>query len=306
MARFTHVCFTLIPWTAEEKEQFKKKKVPKLVNFLVVGLETCPDTGTIHGQGYCELKRQVRQKWLKRWLGNATHLEERWGTRHQCYAYCIKDDPDPYVYGTPPKKTYVEERAERAVAARKMLEHVKEDIRAHPYRALINRSIEIQIWAQRNLWMYRQFVQDIQMQGVGETPRTVTVFWGPTGTGKTRRAVDACYAAGVATPFIITFRAGQTPWFDGYAGQSHVVFDEFDPYACPVNDFKRLTDRYPLLVDVKGARVVAKWTHVYVTSNVNPATWWQNAEPADREACMRRISETVHLTEPYKPRDARA
>lgn len=75
--------------------------------------------------------------------------------------------------------------------------------------------------------------------------RKVYVFWGPTGTGKSRRAWDE--AGPDAYP-----KDPRSKFWDGYNGHSNVVLDEFRG-AIDVSHLLRWFDRYPVLVEVKGS-----------------------------------------------------
>ena len=102
------------------------------------------------------------------------------------------------------------------------------------------------------------------------------VFWvhGPTGTGKSRwvmRTVDR------SDLFV---KDGTSKWFDGYANQKTVLFDDFRPSKeLPFSLLLRLLDRYPVTVEGKGYSMnfAHKYSHPPPT---NPAL-----TPAARKSC---------------------
>jgi len=111
--------------------------------------------------------------------------------------------------------------------------------------------------------------------------RKVNVYWGPTGTGKSRRAWEE---AGLnAYP-----KDPRSKFWDGYTGQEHVVIDEFDG-AIDICHVLRWFDRYPVIVEVKGASVVFKAREIWITSNVDPREWYPAAKQAQQDALMRRL-----------------
>lgn len=74
--------------------------------------------------------------------------------------------------------------------------------------------------------------------------RTCHVFWGTTGSGKSR---DAWLAAGMDA----YSKDPRSKFWCGYRGQRHVVLDEFRG-GIDVSHLLRWLDRYPVIVEVKG------------------------------------------------------
>lgn len=112
--------------------------------------------------------------------------------------------------------------------------------------------------------------------------RTCHVFWGRTGTGKSRRAwgeagLDA-YPKDPATKF-----------WDGYQGQEHVVIDEFRG-TIGIHNMLRWLDRYPVIVEIKGSSVVLKCHTIWITSNLHPDYWYPELDKETKEALFRRMT----------------
>lgn len=117
-----------------------------------------------------------------------------------------------------------------------------------------------------------------------EQVKEVTIFWGPTGVGKSRKAWEL---AGLnAYPKIPT-----TKWWDGYRPEEHesVVMDEFTGQI-DITHMLRWCDRYPCIVETKGSSVVFKAKKIYITSNINPEFWWLMATEEQRAAFARRVT----------------
>lgn len=128
-------------------------------------------------------------------------------------------------------------------------------------------------------------VENAQPVGVEKRCR---VYWGQTGTGKSRRAWSE---AGMdAYP-----KDPNSKFWDGYRGQEHVVIDEFRG-TISISHLLRWLDRYPLLVEVKGSSVVCKASNVWITSNLHPKDWYQE-DQATIDALLRRLE----ITEIKKP-----
>jgi len=111
--------------------------------------------------------------------------------------------------------------------------------------------------------------------------RRCDVYWGPTATGKSRRAWDE---AGVdAFP-----KDPRTKFWDGYQGELNVVIDEFRG-VIDIANILRWLDRYPVRVEVKGSSRVLSASHIWITSNLPPEQWWPELDSITFAAFRRRI-----------------
>ena len=72
----------------------------------------------------------------------------------------------------------------------------------------------------------------------------VWVFWGATGTGKSRRAFETWPDA--------YRKMTNDKWWDGYHGEETVIFDDFKGSSMRLHDFQLIVDRYPVKVETKG------------------------------------------------------
>lgn len=114
--------------------------------------------------------------------------------------------------------------------------------------------------------------------------RTCFVFWGATGTGKSRRAWNE---AGVeAYP-----KDPRTKWWDGYSCQRHVVIDEFRG-SIDIAHMLRWLDRYPVLVEIKGASLPLVASTIWITSNLDPRLWYPECDEETKNALLRRLNIT--------------
>lgn len=111
--------------------------------------------------------------------------------------------------------------------------------------------------------------------------RVVNVFWGPTGTGKSRRAWEE--AGWQAYP-----KDPRSKFWDGYSGQQHVVIDEFRG-DIDIAHLLRWFDRYPVIVEVKGSSCVFAATHIWITSNLSPDFWYPGLDEGTQAALRRRL-----------------
>jgi len=123
---------------------------------------------------------------------------------------------------------------------------------------------------------------------VNDTPRNweseVYVYWGATGTGKTRKVHEE-------NPNVWVHTDG--PWFDGYQGEEAVLFDDFHGGVFKLPYLLKLLDRYPMRVPIKGGFVQWKPKRIYITSNLDPDTWFYNAHEEHKNALKRRFKEVL-------------
>jgi len=114
--------------------------------------------------------------------------------------------------------------------------------------------------------------------------RSCEVFWGATGTGKSRRAWaeagDCVYA-----------KDPRTKWWCGYSGQGNVIIDEFRG-TIDIAHMLRWLDRYPVCVEIKGASRPLCATNFWITSNVDPREWYPEVDEQTKAALLRRLNIT--------------
>jgi len=111
--------------------------------------------------------------------------------------------------------------------------------------------------------------------------RTVHVYWGSTGTGKSRRAwEEAGWSAFPKDPC--------TKFWDGYQGQEHVVIDEYRG-SIGISHMLRWLDRYPVIVEAKHGATTLAATTLWITSNLDPRLWYPTEDQATVNALLRRL-----------------
>nr|WAE42788.1 MAG: replication associated protein [Cressdnaviricota sp.] len=114
--------------------------------------------------------------------------------------------------------------------------------------------------------------------------RQVFVYWGPTATGKSRRAwMEAGDDAYCKDP--------RSKFWCGYQGEDHVIIDEFRG-GIDIAHLLRWFDRYPVRVEIKGSSVPLVASKIWITSNVNPVQWFPDLDTATYNALERRLTIT--------------
>nr|WAE42501.1 MAG: replication associated protein [Cressdnaviricota sp.] len=244
----------------------------------------------LHIQGYVELTKPQRLVAVKRLLKcDTVHLEERRGTREQARAYCMKAESrvdGPWEFGEWTGGGQGK-RNDLADACKVMMEGGLDAlIDAHPTSYV----------------KYSRGLKELlfhQEQKKAKTNRTlsVIVLWGPTGSGKTRTAMEIARTGN--SWFKLDMAAnGTNLWWDGYSGESTLIMDDFYGWI-PHGKLLNLLDIYPLRLDVKGSHTWACWTTVIITSNKPPEEWYEkNWEPLER-----RIHHTIHVDGTQEPEE---
>lgn len=117
--------------------------------------------------------------------------------------------------------------------------------------------------------------------------KQVYVFWGATGTGKSRRAwEEATFDAYPKDP--------NTKFWDGYRGQENVVIDEFRGLI-NISHMLRWLDRYPIIVEIKGSSCVLNAKKIWITSNLKPDVWYSELDDETKSALRRRFTQVIHF-----------
>lgn len=114
--------------------------------------------------------------------------------------------------------------------------------------------------------------------------KTVQVFYGAPATGKSRRAwEEATFEAFPKDP--------NTKFWDGYQQHTNVVIDEFRG-RIDVSHLLRWLDRYPVIVEIKGASVCLAAKNFWITSNLHPREWYPDLDEDTMNALLRRLNIT--------------
>lgn len=250
----------------DKLEEFVRQAVDDgWLRYCVGQVERAPSTGKEHFQGYLQCTRNMSMGSLcKRFADIKCHWAVRRGTHEQARDYVTKEETrvgNPILIGIP--KSGQGQRTDLEAMADSIMERksIREVALEHP-----TTFIKYHKGAERLLSLVLEKPKDRRRRTV-----QVQVFYGPSGTGKTRRALwenpDA-YCLNVQG-------SSNTIWFDGYFGQSCLLIDEFRGQI-PYGYLLSLIDPHPSMewVQVKGGQVPAQWTKVVITSNLPPNKWY--------------------------------
>lgn len=273
--RYRNVCFTSF-----RPREWKDTLDLAEFKYLVMQREVSPTTQREHWQGYAEFPDKRSFTYLKDLFGDDCHMEARRGTARQASLYCQK--PETAVPGTlfehgeisnPGKRTDISE-------AVKMIEEKKTD------SEIISQFPSTYVRYTRGLTAVRHALNRAAIPQ-WRTVETL-VLYGPTGTGKTRAAYEIDPSL-----FNLPLPANNALWFDGYDNQSTLLLDDF--YGWVKHAFLlRILDGHPLDVPYKGGFAPAAWTRVIITSNKEPALWYE--KHGLKPELIRRLTKTYELT----------
>ncbi len=220
--------------------------------YLVFQLEK-GESGTKHFQGYVYFKSAQTLMNALRFFSRKAHLMVARGTAGQNTKYCTKSKgrlDGPWLFGVMP------------------VQGKRNDI--HNVMALIRDGVkELQIAKEHPVpWAkyWKAFLRYRTLRTEDRDFKTrVVVLFGPTGTGKSRFAQSFLNSH---------WKQPGTKWYDGYTNQSVVVFDDFNTPWMKFDTLKRITDRYPLMVEIKGTCVKWRPHTLVITSNSHPRQWY--------------------------------
>ncbi len=244
----------------------------EIVRYIIYQREECPDTKKQHWQGYIEFYDNVRIGQVKKIIGES-HLEFRKGTRTEAREYCRK--ADTAIAGTVFEFGVWREEVTRK---RKLSDMLRTDMTLDE---LIEQDPHLFVMYHRGLkalFSLRSAKKAKLFRKV-----VVTVYIGPTGSGKTRRACQE--------PDHFFLPCSEKTWFDGYKGESCLILDDF--YGnIKYSQLLRILDGYEIQLPVKGGFIWGMWTKVIITSNAEPSEWYKMGfTPALR----RRINFIIQL-----------
>lgn len=242
--RLSRFVFTINNYTDDEY-QWLTTIFPQHYNpsWLIVGKEV-GENGTPHLQGACILGGQRAFSTVKMWPGfRRAHLETMRGKPEDSRRYCTKEDLQAYEHGTLPSPG---KRNDLHIAVEAI-----NDGTSLREMALGDHGVAV-VKFYKGLTVLRSLRSNPR-----DPAKPPLIYWlyGQTGTGKTKCAWE--FGIDYAPGADVYVSHGTLQWFDGYDGQSVVIFDDFRFKGLSFAFLLRVTDRYPMSVPFKGG--FANW-----------------------------------------------
>lgn len=222
--------------------------------------EEIGEEGTLHLQGYVEMRTQKSMLAMKKYLPRA-HWYRRRGNQEQAIEYCSKSDSHiggPYIFGVPSP----EERS------RTDLVRLHEDIK----KGMSEKDISDKYFTQ-----YLRYHKGIQAYMQLHAPKKhwicpIEVVVGEAGAGK------SYYVQNNLLKDKQQYWKDGTRWWPFYEGtEEAIIFDEFVGCYSPY-ELNRMYDPVPFAVEVKGSHRPFVAKKIVIISNYHPASWWSKVE----------------------------
>jgi len=266
-------CFTIFNYG---DHSLNALKAHKSIRYIIAGEEICPTTQHKHLQGYCEFKSSVEFSVIQKLLPKV-HIEPRRGTSTEAADYCKKDNKIFLEQGEMSKPQGKRTDIDNAVETIMSGATYKEVARQHPVQFVK---------------YYRGF-KELMVQLIEDRtkPPEVYVYWGGTGTGKSKTAREECPNAWVWAPQM-------EKWFQNYMGQKEAIFEEFRGQIT-FGHLLSICDPYNSPNQNKGGDIPFVAQKIIFTSPIHPEEWYQNLRGDDSiDQFIRRITKIVHFKKP--------
>lgn len=241
---------------------------PLPVQYLIGQLERGDENGYLHWQILVAFKKKTSLAGVKQLFGNSVHAEL--SRSAAATAYVQKEDTaiieTRFEFGAKPfqRNARVEWESVWTAAQSGNMEAIPANVRVVNYRTI------------------RAITSDYS-RPIG-LERECYVFWGVTGSGKSRRAWDEAGLEAYG-------KDPRTKFWDGYQSEENVVIDEFRG-GIDIAHLLRWLDRYPVRVEIKGASKPLMAKKIWITSNVPPEMWYPMLDEETMAALNRRLQVT--------------
>jgi hypothetical protein len=241
-ATFQRACFTIYGEKDLLPADLDWSKLSEKLRFLAYGREICPTTKRHHLQCYAYSKTPMRlTQWLQV-LGPKKHHIEAMRESFACNErYCSKEG-ELQKFGDEPKQGTRTDLVEvkRLLDSGKRPMEIAEEHEEH-FASVMR--------FERSFSKYAEYKRARKCQDDRTVP-DVYVRIGPPGSGKTKWLDDTFGTSGYA---IAPDNTGR--WYDG-CDHDVILFDDVEAGSIPpFSQWKRLCDRYPFKVPVKGGFV---------------------------------------------------
>jgi len=259
------------------------------VYYCVYQLESCPDTGRLHFQGYVEFVGKKTYTWMHENLDGLpdAHFEPRRGSQREAIAYCSKKASQlegPWEWGEP------REQGRRS----DLLDIQKKILEKRPLEELHHDHFSSFVRYGKAFREYKRISTRKR-----DFKSIVFLIVGPSGTGKSRFV--SALANYLGSVYKLPQPKGSGTYWDDYDGQDVCFIDEFDGNFMRPTFFNDLCDRYECVVPCHGGaghQFVSRY--IFIVSNYHPRFWWKKRSLEQQKQTFRRIDVTLFFPDACK------
>lgn len=240
----------------------------------------------LHIQGYVYFDNARTGRAVKtlihEWCGVEANMRIARGSAEDNKIYCSKEESrveGPFEHGDIPNQG---NRSDLAVAWELYQENgISKDL-------VDNYTSQMLMYGEKMKKLLQELRLSHWVQRKGYEPPEVIVLWGPTGTGKTRRAMEE---GAIKCKYTSRYQWGH------YEGQPVVCFDEFKGQVV-IEELLEYLDGHPTTVQIPymGNK---PWIpkKIYICSNFQPRDWWPQGVISNTQytALERRFTKVEYL-----------
>lgn len=280
--------FVIHDYTPENIERGRRwLELPECIG-ISAGLEICPKTKRPHIQGYVRLNKSVRKGHFRKIIGpNANGAKDWWMKEANAdwvdnAKYTSKDD-NVCWFKCPPASEQ---------GCRSDLKEFADAIKRQAGDAeLFEKHLPILAKYPRLEGRLKRSFAKMESQEFRQVK--CVVYYGPGGTGKSRKALYDDAGKRLQDTYIVPDSENLKWWMD-YEGETTIVINEMDGSKCKYSRWKEICDGHQMIVETKGDHTYAKWDRVIMTTNVHPNNWWDKAGASlSHSEFKRRVGELV-------------
>lgn len=287
--------FTLNNYTEAEVVLLKSLVLTNQVKYIIFGYEV-GENGTPHLQGYVELLKRIRLTGLKKIMPARGHYSARLGTQQQAIDYCRKGEQSKKEwdelktkgpnFGKNAKVIELGVKQTQAGSTLSEKDNLVQERLISMREKIKNGITEKDLYDEEPL-MCARFPKYVSKCLSWRKPAIrdnlkVELHVGPTLSGKTHQAF-----ARFPNLYNMPVKSGNTLWFPGYAGEQVVLLDDFKG-GFTLDQFLRLTDKYPIQVEDKGGFNWFSPSLIIITSNFEEIHWYDYVKRQEHYLALKR------------------
>jgi hypothetical protein len=296
--RFVNCCWTINNYSAEDVEKMTEFFVEQCT-YGIFGKEVAPTTGTLHLQGYCELKRKLELTTIRKLtVPHIAEIKPRFSdVPKETAGYCKKGDTKKedkpkegwiYFFENPAESWDGFEFGKDSIGCPGTRTDVAEYLNKIKNGEITMRELRMErpMLAQQ----YGRVLQEVENDcnrlkfRCGEMT-TCTWIHGLPGRGKSHTAfIDECASIGGYHPDKVYDWDLEQEFQCGYEGQEIVIINEYKgPHQIKYGTLLKIVDKWPFKVKRKNPLAPREFTskHVIITSVFHPTEIQWNLHSSD-------------------------